>query len=134
MSWIPSWIRPTNTSPQRQQPQDRVDAAPTPEAPKVDTTAEIASNSTLAASDDNKHLNDGAAEVESGPMMAIPLTGFILGFGAGLYQAANRSSLVFMAENAHKRPDTVQGWYFYNKTKVREREVVEMGHMKGRKC
>ncbi|UZJ54707.1 hypothetical protein CBS101457_004027 [Exobasidium rhododendri] len=50
-------------------------------------------------------------------MLAIPLTGFTLGFGAGLYGGAKRSSLVFMAENAHRRPDTVQGWFFYNKTK-----------------
>lgn len=26
-------------------------------------------------------------------------------------------SLVYLAENAHRRPETVQGWYFYNKTK-----------------
>ena len=56
---------------------------------------------------------------EKWPGVAVPLAGFGLGFVSGLYHAANRSSLVFMAENAHRRPDTVQGWYFYNKTKVR---------------
>lgn len=64
-------------------------------------------------------LADESEEDVSGPLMAIPITAFAIGFGTGLHQAAKRSSLVFMAENAHRRPDTVQGWYFYNKTKVR---------------
>jgi hypothetical protein len=55
---------------------------------------------------------------DAGPAMGIPLAGAILGFSTGFYQAAKRAGLVFMAENAHRRPDTVQGWYFYNKTKV----------------
>lgn len=42
---------------------------------------------------------------------------FSLGFVSGLATGAHRASLVFLAENAHRRPTTVQGWYFYNKTK-----------------
>ena len=42
---------------------------------------------------------------------------FGLGFLSGLATGAQRASLVFLAENAHRRPTTVQGWYFYNKTK-----------------
>lgn len=53
----------------------------------------------------------------NGPSLAIPMTGSSIGFVAGFYTAAKRAGLVFMAENAHRRPDTVQGWYFYNKTK-----------------
>jgi hypothetical protein len=53
----------------------------------------------------------------NGPALAIPMTGASIGFVAGFYTAAKRAGLVFMAENAHRRPDTVQGWYFYNKTK-----------------
>ena len=30
---------------------------------------------------------------------------------------ARHTGLVYLAENAHRRPETVQGWYFYNKTK-----------------
>ena len=51
--------------------------------------------------------------------LTFPILSFTLGFGTGMYQSASRAGLVFMAENAHRRPETVQGWYFYNKTKVR---------------
>ncbi|KAK0528832.1 hypothetical protein OC834_003912 [Tilletia horrida] len=49
--------------------------------------------------------------------MRIPLTALGLGFVSGCFTSASRASRVFMAENAHRQPDTVQGWYFYNKTK-----------------
>lgn len=44
-------------------------------------------------------------------------TAFGVGFLSGIITGARKSALVFLAENAHRRPDTVQGWYFYNKTK-----------------
>ncbi|EPQ28723.1 uncharacterized protein PFL1_03527 [Pseudozyma flocculosa PF-1] len=47
----------------------------------------------------------------------LPLSAFGFGFVSGLTSAGKRASLVFMAENAHRLPDTVQGWYFYSKTK-----------------
>lgn len=47
----------------------------------------------------------------------IPLAGFGLGLVSGFFSASKRSSLVFLAENAHRKPTTMQGWYFYNKTK-----------------
>lgn len=40
-----------------------------------------------------------------------------LGFVSGFANGARHNALVFLAENAHRRPETVQGWYFYNKTK-----------------
>ena len=40
-----------------------------------------------------------------------------LGFASGMMNGARHTALVYLAENAHKRPTTVQGWYFYNKTK-----------------
>lgn len=49
----------------------------------------------------------------------IPMTSLALGFFSGFYMKSSKAGLVFMAENAHRRPETVQGWYFYNKTKVR---------------
>lgn len=42
---------------------------------------------------------------------------FGLGFVSGMVGGARRSGLMFLAENAHRLPRTVQGWYFYNKTK-----------------
>ncbi|KAG9126830.1 hypothetical protein FRC07_001782 [Ceratobasidium sp. 392] len=35
----------------------------------------------------------------------------------GIARGARQASLRFLAENAHRRPTTVQGWYFYKKTK-----------------
>lgn len=42
---------------------------------------------------------------------------FGMGFVSGMMSGARRTALVFLAENAHRLPRTVQGWYFYNKTK-----------------
>ncbi|QRV73035.1 Serine/threonine-protein kinase [Ceratobasidium sp. AG-Ba] len=44
---------------------------------------------------------------------ACATAGVVLGIARGARQA----SLRFLAENAHRRPTTVQGWYFYKKTK-----------------
>ncbi|PWN42681.1 hypothetical protein IE81DRAFT_323237 [Ceraceosorus guamensis] len=62
--------------------------------------------------------DSASASGSAGPALAtIPTTAFLLGFAAGAYNNASKAGLVFMAENAHRRPDTVQGWFFYNKTK-----------------
>ncbi|SNX83201.1 uncharacterized protein MEPE_01907 [Melanopsichium pennsylvanicum] len=47
----------------------------------------------------------------------LPSTAFGLGLVSGMMTSGKRAGLVFMAENAHRLPDTVQGWYFYSKTK-----------------
>ncbi|TKY87084.1 hypothetical protein EX895_003761 [Sporisorium graminicola] len=47
----------------------------------------------------------------------LPSTAFGLGLVSGVLTSGKRAGLVFMAENAHRLPDTVQGWYFYSKTK-----------------
>ena len=39
------------------------------------------------------------------------------GVTIGLFRGTRRASLQFLAENAHRAPTTLQGWYFYNKTK-----------------
>ncbi|KAF8502483.1 hypothetical protein JB92DRAFT_2973525 [Gautieria morchelliformis] len=47
------------------------------------------------------------------------LPGFMATAGAtiGLFRGTRTASLQFLAENAHRAPKTLQGWYFYNKTK-----------------
>lgn len=45
------------------------------------------------------------------------VTAFGVGAVSGMVTGARKAGLVFLAENAHRLPDTVQGWYFYNKTK-----------------
>src|ERR1700748_2855145 len=47
----------------------------------------------------------------------IPACSFFVGFVIGTRRGARATSLRFLAENAHRAPRTLQGWYFYNKTK-----------------
>jgi len=50
-------------------------------------------------------------------LLLIPACAASFGFVSGLLTAGQRASLQFLAENAHRQPTTLQGWYFYNKTK-----------------
>lgn len=47
----------------------------------------------------------------------LPGAAIVLGTTIGLFRGSRRASLRFLAENVHRPPTTVQGWYFYNKTK-----------------
>ncbi|KAI5780032.1 hypothetical protein EDC01DRAFT_754421 [Geopyxis carbonaria] len=40
-----------------------------------------------------------------------------LSFFLGASLGAHRAALIFRAENAHRQPHSVKGWYFYHKTK-----------------
>jgi hypothetical protein len=61
-------------------------------------------------------------------MLLVPGTAFIVGSAIGLVRGGRTASLRFLAENAHRPPKTVQGWYFYNKTKNYR---VMLGGLKG---
>ncbi|KAL8286315.1 hypothetical protein RQP46_004803 [Phenoliferia psychrophenolica] len=50
-------------------------------------------------------------------IVLIPVSAWVLGFCSGLLTASRLSARQFLAENAHRLPTTVQGWYFYQKTK-----------------
>ncbi|KAJ3519700.1 hypothetical protein NMY22_g13081 [Coprinellus aureogranulatus] len=50
-------------------------------------------------------------------MYQIPLTAVGVGCAIGIMRGGRSASLRFLAENAHRPPKTVQGWYFYKKTK-----------------
>lgn len=47
----------------------------------------------------------------------VPGAALVVGTMMGLVRGSRNASLRFLAENAHRAPTTVQGWYFYNKTK-----------------
>ncbi|KAL4242023.1 hypothetical protein ABKN59_000562 [Abortiporus biennis] len=47
----------------------------------------------------------------------LPGTALALGAVLGFVRGSRTASLRFLAENVHRPPTTVQGWYFYNKTK-----------------
>ncbi|TIB89673.1 hypothetical protein E3Q19_02991 [Wallemia mellicola] len=53
------------------------------------------------------------------PERAFPIVfcGTLVGFSLGSYRGGRIAGKKFLAENAHRAPKTVQGWYFYNKTK-----------------
>ncbi|GAA6043556.1 hypothetical protein JCM8097_001222 [Rhodosporidiobolus ruineniae] len=56
----------------------------------------------------------------SGPpaeALVVPISAFVFGFTSGLVSSSKLASKQFLAENAHRLPTTVQGWYFYQKTK-----------------
>lgn len=50
-------------------------------------------------------------------IILIPLSASLFGFISGLLTSSKLSSKQYLAENAHRLPTTVQGWYFYQKTK-----------------
>ncbi|BGP36971.1 hypothetical protein JCM10449v2_000875 [Rhodotorula kratochvilovae] len=59
------------------------------------------------------------AELGPAPSLLVlgPTSAFIFGFTSGLVSSSKLASKQFLAENAHRLPTTVQGWYFYQKTK-----------------
>lgn len=47
----------------------------------------------------------------------LPGAAMLVGTTIGMVRGARRASLRFLAENAHRPPKTLRGWYFYKKTK-----------------
>jgi hypothetical protein len=47
----------------------------------------------------------------------VPGAALLAGSLIGGVRGSRRESLRFLAENAHRAPRTIKGWYFYNKTK-----------------
>lgn len=74
------------------------------------------SNSRAHESDDEKQ---GKAVRLTIPPRYVGLVGGGVTVGAclGMVRGARKASLQFLAENAHRPPRTVRGWYLYNKTK-----------------
>lgn len=50
-------------------------------------------------------------------LLLVPGAALAVGLTIGLVRGSRTASLRFLAENVHRPPTTVQGWYFYNKTK-----------------
>ena len=47
----------------------------------------------------------------------VPGAALAVGTVIGAVRGSRKEGLRFLAENAHRAPTTLQGWYFYNKTK-----------------
>jgi hypothetical protein len=50
-------------------------------------------------------------------LLLVPGTAVFTGLLIGFVRGSRAAGLRFLAENAHRAPRTVQGWYFYQKTK-----------------
>lgn len=61
-------------------------------------------------------------------MVNVAILGLVVGTAVGMMRGGRAASLRFLAENAHRAPTTVQGWYFYKKTKNYR---VMLGAVKG---
>ncbi|KZW04097.1 hypothetical protein EXIGLDRAFT_758398 [Exidia glandulosa HHB12029] len=51
------------------------------------------------------------------PKFQLPALASSVGFTIGLFRGSRKSGLQYLAENAHKAPTTVKGWYLYKKQK-----------------
>ena len=49
--------------------------------------------------------------------LVLPVVCASVGMALGFYRGGRMASLQFLAENAHRAPKTIKGWYLYNKTK-----------------
>ncbi|GJJ07313.1 hypothetical protein Clacol_001514 [Clathrus columnatus] len=58
----------------------------------------------------------------------LPGSMMVAGSFLGMFRGGRREGLRYLAENAHRAPTTLQGWYFYNKTKQYR---VMLGALKG---
>lgn len=47
----------------------------------------------------------------------VPGAAILVGTAIGIARGSRRAGLRFQAENAHRPPKTLQGWYYYKKTK-----------------
>ncbi|KAI8376561.1 uncharacterized protein BYT42DRAFT_575054 [Radiomyces spectabilis] len=50
-------------------------------------------------------------------VILLTAVGSFWGFGIGSFLGGRQAGLQYLAENAHRLPTTVQGWYFYHKAK-----------------
>ncbi|KAI9303521.1 hypothetical protein BJ944DRAFT_165295 [Cunninghamella echinulata] len=70
--------------------------------------------------DKKKEYNDPLSRAGLPPkprLIVLSGVGSFWGFGIGAFLGGKQSGLQYLAENAHRLPTTVQGWYFYHKTK-----------------
>ena len=77
--------------------------------------------------DDNEQLPPIRIDIPQ-RFLLLPGAAALTGITIGLFRGSRQASLRFLAENAHRTPRTVRGWYLYNKTKNYR---VVLGGLKG---
>jgi hypothetical protein len=89
----------------------RGDAAPDPQQPQTTIT-------TTTTTDSKNNDKPEPIRLTVPPRWyLLPGAAVTLGGLIGFVRGSREAGLRFLAENAHRPPTTVQGWYFYNKTK-----------------
>ncbi|KAI8386844.1 hypothetical protein BD560DRAFT_452444 [Blakeslea trispora] len=84
------------------------------------TFSTLPPNNTVVNYDSNAHIKPALLRAgldTKQRLLLMTSVGGFWGFGIGAFLGARHSGLQYLAENAHKLPTTVQGWYFYHKTK-----------------
>ncbi|KAF7725041.1 hypothetical protein EC973_000448 [Apophysomyces ossiformis] len=97
------------------EPLANVSPPPIPLANDQNTVAFIPTTSQKVESSEEPI---GRAGLATKPRLILMTSvGSFWGFAIGSYLGGRQSGLQYLAENAHRLPTTVQGWYFYHKTK-----------------
>ncbi|KAG1820419.1 uncharacterized protein BJ212DRAFT_1266563 [Suillus subaureus] len=68
------------------------------------------------------NYDDGTERYDVTPILEsryfiLPASAALVGVFIGAVRGSRLASLRFLAENAHRPPKTIRGWYLYNKTK-----------------
>ncbi|KAG6333506.1 hypothetical protein ID866_5582 [Astraeus odoratus] len=58
----------------------------------------------------------------------LPVSAAVVGTVIGAIRGSRMAALRFLAENAHRPPTTIRGWYLYNKTKNYRRMAAGLKH------
>ncbi|KAK9488006.1 hypothetical protein V1527DRAFT_459102 [Lipomyces starkeyi] len=93
---------------------DQVDHSPLPEQPMTEDDRQALAQHFFDKAIDHKY------RLGTHPSVRLPFliiaTGIVT-FPLGLFRGSKIGGLKYLAENSHRLPDTVQGWYFYHKQK-----------------
>ncbi|WOO85583.1 uncharacterized protein LOC62_07G009084 [Vanrija pseudolonga] len=82
----------------------------------VDVDTSAAGSSSSSGGGDNASSSRIDLHVPSN-LLIVPAAAAVVGFALGMRREGGKARLRFLAENAHRQPTTVQGWYFYTKTR-----------------
>lgn len=80
------------------------------------TSGKLKSGHAMSSTDNNDELSGIRIKIPRRYYL-LPGAAVLTGISIGLFRGSRTASLRFLAENAHRPPRTVRGWYLYNKTK-----------------
>lgn len=86
---------------------------------------------THMTSDDDDARTRGAYDVTpivQSRYFILPVSAAAVGTIIGAVRGSRMAALRFLAENAHRPPTTIRGWYLYNKTKNYRRMAAGLKH------